>query len=319
MLNLRMALLCVAALSFGCGETSGSLLEKEQGTTTPGPTSLPRALIVVDTSGSMDDPIDPNRPECLGCGSQPGETPCSSSCPTRLTELQIATPTFVHSVSASARLGLVTFPNASFTEACRVPSQGDIAVAIPASDDPVVLADAATSVETVVSGVDAMGGTPVAGTLQMIAQYPPMLDSSARRYVVLLTDGLPNCDASLNGNACTCITGEPTCDPRNCLDRASTVAAIQALAAKGIRTLVIGFGTDWSEPTAADVLSEMAIAGGHARSCPSGHDAECGLDNSCDPVTRICSRPYYRASDAVQLNTVYGQVRQELIGTANTP
>ena len=321
MLNLRMAVLCVAAISFACGGTSGSLLEKEQGTAMPAPNSLPRALLVVDTSESMNVPIDPADPECLGCGSHNGWGPCPNSCPTRLSALQSATPTFLHSIAGSARVGLVTFPNASSPEMeiCRVPTQGNVAVAIPDSDDSVVLADAATSIETVVSGVNAFGGTPVAGTLEMLANYPPLLDSSARRYVVLLTDGLPNCNANQDGNACTCVTGEAQCDPRNCLDRAATVAAIQALAAKGIRTLVIGFGNDWNEPTAAAVLSEMAIAGGYARSCPSGQDAECGLDNSCDPVTHFCSRPYYRASDAVQLNAVYSQVRQELIGTAHTP
>jgi len=80
-------------------------------------------------------------------------------------------------------------------------------------------------------------------------------------YILLVTDGAPNCNSALDGFSCTC-TG-PSCllNNLNCLDDARTVAAIESAAAAGVGTYVIGYDTgSW-----ASVLDAMAAAGGTGR------------------------------------------------------
>jgi hypothetical protein len=94
--------------------------------------------------------------------------------------------------------------------------------------------------------------------------------------VILATDGGPNCDANAQCPIDSCIpnienevgcapAGPTNCcasQPTMCLDTDPTLAAITALAAKGIPTYVVG--VPGSAPY-ADVLDRMAQAGGTAR------------------------------------------------------
>jgi hypothetical protein len=90
-------------------------------------------------------------------------------------------------------------------------------------------------------------------------------------YLLLLTDGGPNCNADADASVCTC-TREPDTfcrggdigggalvnpTPNLCLDDAESVAAVGDLAASGIRTFVIGYDT----PEWATTLDAMAAAG----------------------------------------------------------
>jgi Mg-chelatase subunit ChlD len=74
----------------------------------------------------------------------------------------------------------------------------------------------------------------------------------AAKYVVLVTDGAPNCSNGTTGGT------------RGGTDAAAvdaTVAAVEALAAAGVKTYVLGFGTK-TDPTLAAALDRMAQAGG---------------------------------------------------------
>jgi hypothetical protein len=121
------------------------------------------------------------------------------------------------------------------------------------------------------------GGTPTAATFNVLS--PALVSLAGKTFVILATDGGPNCDtaisctvsactANIEGEAgCTldgpsCCTGEYT---DNCLDSVATVQAVTALAALGVPTYVVG--VPGSGPYAG-LLDQLALAGGTARPSP---------------------------------------------------
>jgi len=132
-----------------------------------------------------------------------------------------------------------------------------------------------------IAGVD--GGTPAAATL---AKALPTLSAlEGETYVVLVTDGAPNCNEELSCKASACIpniegltaggldcsTGVNCCAPTtqnpsanlSCVDEDATLLAVQALSDAGIKTVVVGM--PGSEPY-ENLLDAMADVGGTARS-----------------------------------------------------
>lgn len=119
------------------------------------------------------------------------------------------------------------------------------------------------------------GGTPIAATFAEL--QPTLAALSGRTIVMLLTDGGPNCNASAvctidqcisniedicTGTENCCTPDHPQGGPEMCIDRAPTLAAIEAIAALGIDVYVIGIaGSEHYE----SVLDEMAQAGGTAQ------------------------------------------------------
>jgi hypothetical protein len=132
-----------------------------------------------------------------------------------------------------------------------------------------------TAFLTQLDGIPANGGTPTAATLAKLA---PALEARAgKTYVILATDGGPNCNASAACGADMCeinIESSPSspCPPGgynccadpmygtslSCLDAEPTVAAVADLAAHGIPVYVVG--VPGSAPYAA-LLDELARAG----------------------------------------------------------
>lgn len=147
--------------------------------------------------------------------------------------------------------------------------------------------------------------TPRGGTPTSLALGGALASVSGRveeTYVFLVTDGAPNCNASVTCGTDRCIpnleraqlTEELVCDdsinccdpsilgPENCLDDTGSLAAIEDLARAGVRTFVIGIpGSD----AYAGVLDRLALAGG---------------------VPRTGSPSYYRVNDADELMTTVG-------------
>lgn len=129
------------------------------------------------------------------------------------------------------------------------------------------------------TNVIANGGTPTAATLTALT--PKLTALPGRTFVVLATDGGPNCNDKAACDASSCIANieryDPTCVPNtnpnccspqlfgatNCLDADPTEAAVKALKDAGIETYVIG--VPGSGPYAA-LLDRLATAGGTARS-----------------------------------------------------
>jgi hypothetical protein len=134
----------------------------------------------------------------------------------------------------------------------------------------------------VLSGVVPGGATPTAAALADLRSEVEALDGDT--YLVLLTDGAPNCnvDASCGADECqlniegasvgrqTCTPDFNCCDPNTgaafsagiCVDVDATEQQLQRLAKHGIPTYVVGM--PGAEPYAA-VLNRLAVAGGTAR------------------------------------------------------
>ena len=116
------------------------------------------------------------------------------------------------------------------------------------------------------------GGTPTARALQRAFDYFSMNAIGGERYVLLATDGGPNCNPTLSCEKEECTINidmaegcspdsEFSCcygKPEGCLDAAVTLAQIQQLAGAGIKTIVVGI--PGSESYARN-LDDFAAAG----------------------------------------------------------
>jgi hypothetical protein len=275
----------------------------------------PNLMLLVDRSGSMNLPINSAGSGCTsGCGV--GTNFCAGSCSTRWTELQSAMNTFLNNPAPVARMGLTIFPSNS---QCGVSNK--IRIDIPQSADVdselKTAADQINSVLQTIQGNSSAsekpeGGTPIGLSLKWVGDNAPRLQDAQREdYVLLLTDGAPNCNPdnpATDQASCRCtLASVSSCFPagqpmfkNGCLDDAGSTANVQALRQKNIKTIVVGFGAETTSGDAFNALNDMASAGGFARVCPLGTDAECGAGNVCLP-TKECQKKYYAAANATDL------------------
>jgi hypothetical protein len=205
----------------------------------------PDILIVLDRSGSMD-PSQNGGVDRWG-GSRDG------------------VKAITEALDTTINFGLMTFPS---DEEC-----GTGTVNVPVGPQ------AASAIAQTLDPMDPNGATPTRVSLEAakdallaITSGP---DEVARpKYVLLVTDGAPNCEEGSMPpipDTSVCFTAP---DPLQCItdlfamaanavDQAAvdaTVAAIQELAAEGVKTYVIGYSTQ-NVPNLAAALDEMAAAG----------------------------------------------------------
>jgi hypothetical protein len=289
----------------------------------------PNLMLLVDTSGSMTLPVDSSLPACKNstglCGSE--ENPCNTtSCPTRWSELQLAMKDFLDSSGSIARIGLARYPDPALGSASCTASTV-VNVPLPADDaeDEVSLVTNANKVRDQLLAIKnasttnesvPVGGTPTGQSLLFLGNRPELQTEEHSDIVLLLTDGLPNCnDAYPNPydqakgptQDCFCTLTNCNSDYTNqigCLDKNASVGAVQTLKSKQIDTIVIGFGADFSGTSASAAqgvatLNAMAEAGGYARTCKT--DADCGSGDPCQAATGLCTRRFYQAGNRAQL------------------
>ena len=146
------------------------------------------------------------------------------------------------------------------------------------------------SAEAINNGLDTMkkpsGSTPTGDAILMAGQTPDMLDAQRGRFLILVTDGDPTCPDINDGEG----------------NLALAEARIADLNRQGIKTFVIGFGTQASP----DKLDRMALAGGTGRA-----GATC--DDPHHPGTKISCR-YYEALDNVSLTTAFDAIARVATG-----
>lgn len=235
----------------GCGESPFEAAHK--------PVNV---LIVLDKSGSMSDKPD-------GFSDD------------KWTSVQSALDTALNASKDDVAFGLDLYPVPTAMNSCAVPD---------GSSPTVPVDDGTTSVPTILStlgGESPEGATPTADALSRALEYFTNGEGASRKgdkYVLLATDGGPNCNGDLdpcNADACTVnldgdCPGEPVVPGGNCcaqdvdpdgiakcLDTNRTVAMIEALADKGVTTFVVGIP---GSEAYSDQLDAMAEAGGHAQS-----------------------------------------------------
>ncbi|HEV8548196.1 MAG TPA: vWA domain-containing protein [Polyangiaceae bacterium] len=173
--------------------------------------------------------------------------------------------------------GLELFPFASDPGAvpsrCETPTDLDVLVPIGAGDKTV------PAIEKALAQYDPAGGTPTADALAHALDYFETgagKDLDGTSYVLLATDGGPNCNGDLTCDATACVPNIEDanattqcmgncCDaavddrgPLNCLDEDRTVAKVRDLAKAGVKTFVVGIpGSQFF----ASTLDKLAQAG----------------------------------------------------------
>ncbi|WP_375770713.1 adventurous gliding motility lipoprotein CglB [Archangium gephyra] len=297
----------------------------------------PNLMLLVDTSGSMTEPVNPSLAACnpggVKCGAP--SNPCDTvRCPTRWSSLQDAMQGFLTSSASIARFGLATYPHLGEVVRNDCGGTAGLTVALPSteSDDAATLETNAQSVNAQLQAIrnhsadpkvkTPDGGTPTSVSLQFLGAYEPLRSELRSNFVVLLTDGLPNCNPDNStpypSPNCRCTLSNPEfCmsapySTLGCLDQDGSVTAVKALKDKGIQTIVIGFGAETATGTGTDVLNAMAREGGFSRSC--AQDADCGAGDTCDELAGQCNRLFYQAANKEQLAEALRRISDEVTG-----
>jgi len=159
----------------------------------------------------------------------------------------------------------------------------------------------ATAIATKIDSYTPDGNTPTADAVKNAAAYMAARTTSNPKYLLLSTDGEPNCGTL--GTTCTCVLGTPNAMGQCCVGpvcygpclnvptddgTAQAVQAVTDAATAGIHTFVIGVASDSSD---SDALDQLAVAGKEAR---SGTDKYYPVTSGMDLVTAV--------------NTIAGQI-----------
>jgi hypothetical protein len=213
-------------------------------------------LLVIDKSGSMTD-------EPTGFGTSKWEA------------MKEALGAAVANAPATVATGLLLYPYRGVTD-IPLECEGMTCCAVPSAESAVLVGVAASNasrIDDVLDSTSPGGGTPTAAALERALAYYTEGEGlllAGEKYVLLATDGGPNCNYELTCDADTCtpnLDGVPQCADGNCcegageycVDDEGVTAQIDALSAAGIRTFVVGIpGTE----EYADYLDGFARAGG---------------------------------------------------------
>ena len=177
--------------------------------------------------------------------------------------------------------GLMSFPNSippdeclRSSNQCSAPTDALVPVGLGTSGE----------IERTLDDMDTCGATPTAMSLQGAHQYLRSLADDHPKYILLATDGAPNCNTSLDGDTCRCTTGNCRRDNEYCLDDARTYTVLDEACADGISTFVLGMGgaSEW-----VDVLEQMADHG--------------------------CTDTYYAAQDPEQIQEALDEITGSIV------
>jgi len=216
-------------------------------------------LLVIDKSGSMTD-------EPKGFATD------------KWSAMKSALATALQKVETQINFGLVLYP---YNPIQAIPEEClENCCAVSTEDDAVLVnvkpgTQGVPQINAALAQTEPGGGTPTAAALAAALDYftnGAGASLEGDNYVLLATDGGPNCNDELTCGADTCTTNldDPTCigncckdenSPNRCLDDANVTAELDALTAHGISTFVVGIpGTE----AYAAYLDQFARAGGVA-------------------------------------------------------
>src|SRR6478736_3021359 len=266
----------------------------------------PNLYFVVDHSGSMGDPL-------------------TGSPYSKYENARIAISIMLHAVGHRVRYGAALYPTNLECAA------GSPVFAVTAGDPPQYAAKGKTGpvlddLLTRLGATAPAGGTPTAATLREL-QSTILGLTGKKTYVVLITDGAPNCNLALRCgvedcipniehvsiNGVTCDESYNCCSPKvgagDCVDADDSEAAVAAYEKAGIDTFVVGM--PGSEAYRA-VLNRLAVAGNTARPGDTGYYAVSDTDELDLALRTIgaqvaisCDLPLSETPEAPDLVNVY--------------
>lgn len=230
----------------------------------------PNLYFAIDASGSMTDSI-PRGEATYTAGTAPAN---------RYAALSRAIEALLSKVGHRVNYGATLFPSPDVDcdageEIHALAAGDDVSFAVSGELGPVL-----RSFMFAIDRRSPRGGTPVARALEGLV--PRLGGAGADTYVFLVTDGGPNCNTRARcgvdecipniehvniGQGLVCDDSINCCDgsvfgPSNCLDTDGSLGAVQALAAAGVRTFVIGIP---GSEAYAGLLDQLAVGGGSAR------------------------------------------------------
>jgi len=172
---------------------------------------------------------------------------------TRWSNTKAALAYMADTLDSRFRLGLYFFPKieAPKSNSCDLPTfpTGQYFDVMPALGNTTLINDALNLVDSLGGP---FGGTPTAEALAVVRNYLSSHDATPTgtpRYIILVTDGSPNCTPPTGD-------GDATNDPGS---QAATLAQIQGLSSDGVGTFVVGYEID---TTLQSVMNQWAKAGG---------------------------------------------------------
>jgi hypothetical protein len=190
-------------------------------------------LLVLDKSGSMTSAIDSTN----NCGpSGAGASPDAGGCQERWGTMVSGLNAVLSGASGDVNWGLQLF---NIDGTCGVAATPEV---------PIALGSAAT-VQQTIAGVTPNGNTPTQAAVKAATAYLQTLTDTNGKYILLATDGEPNC-LTTGGKGGRGGGGSGSSDVPG------TVAAITAAAALGYKVYVIGVGPETGN------LDNFALAGG---------------------------------------------------------
>ena len=271
-MNRSIVFACVLAL--GCGAKTGLLIPDsgpdggmdagidsgvDAAVCMPEPVALERRgaqlMFVIDRSNSMADTIDGRDPV-------PPELD-------RWQELRAALGATLTTADPLLEVGAEFFPTSTAAgattpeEACLTDTGIDL---VPARGN-------TPNLLSIFDTTSPAGGTPTALALDEASNFFERRPApGVPRFVVLATDGGPNCNPNtgIPFDRCVCTGGRMACSeatfgPFNCLDGERTLEAMDRLANDvGVPVYVIGID-DPTRPDLGDYLGQLAVAGGRPR------------------------------------------------------
>jgi hypothetical protein len=194
----------------------------------------PDILIVQDKSGSMAN--DDSDSSCKnGCGAN-----------SKWSQVTAALNTVVANTQSSINWGLKFFSDDGECSASGAP-----VVAVGAMN--------ASQIASAISGAKPAGNTPTRDAITSGASYLTSVQDTNPRYLLLATDGLPNCPVGCAGMSKPSSMCTTTDNPDEDL---AAEAAVMMAAQQGLKTFVIGIGDVTS---AVNTLNQLAVNGGEAQ------------------------------------------------------
>jgi hypothetical protein len=220
---------------------------------------LPDVLIVLDRSGSMNDGT--NNMPCTGDGGMGAPRGCGAD--SKWAKVTPAITQVVSETEMDVNWGLKFFPD-NTTNTCNVSGTAEV---------PIAPGNGAAVTAAIAAATDAMGGvvgynnTPTRSGMTGAVTYLGTVTTMNPKYILLATDGLPNCAASGAGGAGGRGGGGPMGGMAD--DSPGATTAVAAALTAGFKTFVVGIATAGlaTNGVNADMtLSNMANAGGLPRS-----------------------------------------------------
>ncbi len=269
----------------------------------------PNLYFIVDRSGSMADPL-------------PG-SPYS-----KYENARIAISVMLRAVGHRVHYGAAVYPALLNNDGCA----SGVQVFPTTEGDPPSYAENGqngpilTDLLTRLGNLPPSGGTPTAATLRDLEPTIEGLDGK-KTYVVLMTDGAPNCNLDLQCGVDGCIPNieglvvggtscsgsfnccAPNVSTGNCVDADDSEAAVAAYEKAGVDTYVVGM--PGSEAYQA-VLGRLAVAGNTARAGDTPYYAVSDTNQLTEALRSIgaqvaisCDLPLSAAPDDPDLVNVY--------------